>query len=322
MRHVFIINPAAGKHQNALQHVPEIEALFAARPEYGEHEIVYTESRGHATQIARQYAESGEPVRLYAAGGDGTLAEVLQGAYAYKNVQLTCMPYGSGNDYLRMFRDRDFANIEALVTGEPIEVDLIRCGEAVSLNIACMGMDADVANKMVKYKHLPLVSGSMAYNLAIADVFFHRIGKDLKITMETLHGEVTRTGRYFFALAASGEYYGGGYHGAPMARPDDGILDFVLVKAMSRMKVLKFLPDYKSGRFLDCPYVEVFRGTRMRVECAEGAVVSLDGECSMHTDITFEIIEKALTFILPRRATVKTPIRSGVPLPKRAVPST
>lgn len=322
MRHIFIINPAAGKHRNALERVPDIEAVFAAHPEYGEYEIVYTKARGHATELAREYASRGEPVRLYAAGGDGTLAEVLQGAYAYPQVQLTCMPYGSGNDYLRMFRDRDFTNIEALVTGEPLEVDLIRCGDAVSLNIACMGMDADVASKMVKYKHLPLVNGSMAYNLAIADVFFHRIGKELTITMDTLHGVVTRTGRYFFALAASGEYYGGGYHGAPMARPDDGILDFVLVKAMSRANILKFLPDYKAGTFLDCPYVEVFRGTKMRVECAESAVVALDGECSTHTDITFSVIEKGITFILPRRATVKMELRNSVRINKKTVPST
>lgn len=322
MRHIFIINPAAGKHQNACQHVPEIEAVFAAHPEYGEYEIVYTKERGHATRIAEEHARRGDAVRLYAAGGDGTLSEVLQGAYRYPNVELTCMPYGSGNDYLRMFRDRDFTNIEALVTGEPQKVDLIRCGSLVSLNIACMGMDADVASKMVKYKQLPLVTGSMAYNLAIADVFFHRIGKDLTVTMETLHGNVTRTGRYFFALAASGEYYGGGYHGAPMARPDDGILDFVLVKAMSRLNILKFLPQYKSGEFLDCPYVEVFRGTKMRVQCEEGAVVSLDGECSTHTDITFEIIEKALTFILPRRATVKDPIRTTPSFSKKVVPGT
>ncbi len=322
MRHVFIINPAAGKHQNACQIVPDIEAVFAAHPEYGEHEIIYTKKRGHATLIAREHAERGDAVRLYAAGGDGTLAEVLQGMYAFENAQLTCMPYGSGNDYLRMFRGRDFTNIEALVTGEEMRVDLIDCGGAISLNIACMGMDADVASKMVRYKHLPLVSGSMAYNLAIADVFFHRIGKELTVTMDTLQGEVKRSGRYFFALAASGEYYGGGYHGAPMARPDDGILDFVLVKAMSRAKILKFLPDYKSGNFLDCPYVEVFRGTKMRVECDEGAVVALDGECSTHNDITFEIKKQALTFILPRRATVKTPIKADMPLPKKAVPNT
>lgn len=85
---------------------------------------------------------------------------------------------------------------------------------------------------MVRYKNLPLVSGPMAYNLAIADVFFHKIGMELDITIDTPEGEIRRQGRYFFALAACGQYYGGGYRGAPQARTGDGLLDFVLIKAM------------------------------------------------------------------------------------------
>lgn len=307
MKHVFILNTVAGKHNDAGALVPEIEAFFAANKEYGTPEIVFTEAPGHATAIACDACADGTPVRLYACGGDGTIAEVLQGMHDRPHAQLACVPCGSGNDYLRLFPDRDFKSIPALVSGTPHRVDLISCGDAVSLNIACMGMDADVAAKMVKYKRLPLVNGSMAYNLAIADVFFHRIGKDLTITIDSLHGEVKREGRYFFALAASGQYYGGGYHGAPMARPDDGILDFVLVKAMSRLEVLKFLPQYKKGTFLDCPYVEHFRGTAMRVHCDEGAVVALDGECFTGTDMHFALSDHTVSFVLPQTTAIKQP---------------
>lgn len=307
MKHVFIINTVAGKRNDAGALVPEIEAFFAANKNFGSHEIVYTEAPGHATQIAANACADGKPVRLYACGGDGTIAEVLQGMHDRPNAQLACVPCGSGNDYLRLFPDRDFRNIPALVSGNVHHVDLIHCGDQVSLNIACMGMDADVAAKMVKYKHLPLVSGSMAYNLAIADVFFHRLGKDLSITMDTTHGEIKREGRYFFALAASGQYYGGGYHGAPMARPDDGILDFVLVRAMSRWQVLRFLPSYKKGEFLDCPYVEHFRGRAMHVRCSEGAVVSLDGECFTGTDMRFALADHTVSFVLPQTTAVKQP---------------
>jgi len=308
MRHIFIVNTTAGKHNAAGAHVPEIESFFAANPEYGTPEIIYTQAQGHATDIARQYASSGQPVRLYALGGDGTIAEVLHGMHGYPNAQLACMPCGSGNDYLRMFSDYDFNNLPALVSGQAHPVDLIRCGDRISLNIACMGMDADVAAKMKKYKHWPLVSGSMAYNLAVVDVFCHRLGKDLSITMDTLHGPVHREGRYFFALAASGQYYGGGYKGAPMAQPDDGILDFILVKAMSRLEVLKFLPAYKNGTLGDNPYVEHFRGTSMRVICPEGAPVALDGECLTGTDLCFELHDHTVSFVLPNNGGIKQPV--------------
>lgn len=308
MRHIFIINPAAGKHQNACSHIPEIEEFFRVNPQYGIPEIIKTTQKGHAAELAEQFARSGDPMRLYACGGDGTVSEVLQGMYRYDNAELAIFPCGSANDYIRSFPDRDFQSLEALVTGQAHEVDLIRCGDVMSLNIACLGMDADVASKMSKYKHLPLVSGPMAYNIAIADVFFHKLGKDLTITVQTTHGEVTRTGRYFFALAASGQYYGGGYRGAPDARVDDGILDFVLVSRMSRAKILKFLPKYKKGDVADCPYVETLRGTSMTVHCDEGAAVALDGEIYNETDITFALCEKPLRFVLPAQATVREPV--------------
>ncbi len=311
MRHVFIINPAAGKHENALNVVPEVEAFFAAHKEFGTPVIEYTHGRGHATELARQYTASGEPVRLYACGGDGTLAEVLQGMHNSQTAELACIPCGSGNDYLRMFEGRDFRNVAALVSGRAQKMDLIHGNDGISLNIACLGMDADVAYKMVKYKHLPLISGSMAYNIAIADVFFHRIGKELDITLETTHGTVRRKGRYLFALAASGQYYGGGYKGAPMARPDDGILDFVLIRKMSRLSILKFLPKYKAGNILDCPYFEHFRGMSMTVHCDEGAVVALDGECYTGTDMTFSLCDHTVNFVMPANGAVKQPVFSA-----------
>ncbi|MBE6763722.1 MAG: hypothetical protein E7553_05135 [Ruminococcaceae bacterium] len=311
MRHIFIINPAAGKHENALNVVPEIEEFFTSHKEFGTPTIEYTNGRGHATELARAYAHSGEPVRLYACGGDGTLAEVLQGMHDAPTAELACIPCGSGNDYLRMFEGRDFRNIAALVSGHAQKMDLISCDDGVSLNIACLGMDADVAYKMVKYKHLPLVSGSMAYNLAIADVFFHPLGKELTITMETTHGKVERKGRYLFALAASGQYYGGGYKGAPMARPDDGILDFVLIKKMSRLSILKFLPKYKSGDILDCPYFEHFRGTSMTVHCDEDVVVALDGECYTGTDKHFSLCDHTINFVMPANGAIKQAVFSA-----------
>ncbi len=211
---------------------------------------------------------------------------------------------------MRTFPDRDFQNIAALVTGRAHPVDVIRCGDAVSLSICCMGMDADVASKMAKYKHLPLVSGPMAYRLAIADVFFHRIGKDLTVTAVTPHGEVTRSGRYFFALAASGQYYGGGYHSAPMACPDDRLLDFILVKAMSRIRIPGFLSRYKKGTFTSSPLCEHFTGTKMTVSCPEGATLAVDGECFSDTFICLELLDRPVRFVLPQRGTVQQPLHT------------
>ena len=91
-------------------------------------------------------------------------------------------------------------------------------------------------------------------------MFCHRIGVDLHVVMDTPDGPVERRGRYFFALAACARFYGGGYCGAPGALVDDGLLDFVLVKVMPRLKIPGFLSRYKAGRHMDMACCEAFRG--------------------------------------------------------------
>lgn len=102
------------------------------------------------------------------------------------------------------------------------------------------------------------------YQLAIVYTFFHPIGRQLRVEMDTPEGRLIREGRYLFALAANGQYYGGGYRGAPQARPDDGLLDFILVDAVKRVKIPGFMSRYKRGQHLDMDICQHFRGTRMR----------------------------------------------------------
>ena len=308
MRHVFIVNPAAGKKRGALELLHRIHAAFAGAEE-GAYAIRVTRGAGDATAIAREECAGEGPVRLYACGGDGTLTETATGAAGCPRAQIAAVPCGSANDYVRSYGGTAaFLDIPAQVHGRAVPVDAVDCGDRVSMNSASMGMDAAVAQKMVRYKNLPLVSGPMSYNLAIADVFCHRIGVDLHVVMDTPDGPVERRGRYFFALAACARFYGGGYCGAPGALVDDGLLDFVLVKVMPRLKIPGFLSRYKAGRHMDMACCEAFRGTRMRVSSLSPVVCNIDGECFSAPDIHFQALPGALSFVLPE----------GVRLPGRA----
>ncbi len=298
MRHIFILNPAAGKQQSALALQPQIEAFFA---EYHEEYRVYiTERPDHATEIVQKELESGEPTRFYACGGDGTVLEVVQGLAGVAHAELACLPRGSGNDFLRIFPERDlFDDLKAVILGEAKPVDGILCNGKWALNVCSMGMDADVANRMVRYKHLPLVSGPMAYNLALVQTFLSPLGQELRIVMETENGTVEREGKYMFALAANGQYYGGGYHGSPLSEPDDGLLDFVLVSKISHLKILSVLNLYKTGQHLNLSFCEHFRGTKMQVQAKTPACVTKDGECFTSTVVSFEVVPNAIRFVYP-----------------------
>lgn len=298
MKHVFIINPKAGKTSKALDFAEKVKEYFADHE--GEYVIRETEYEGHATKIADEECSNGEYVRIYACGGDGTLMEAACGVYGHDNAEITVVPCGSGNDYIRTYGTADdFADVNGIIQGSAIPVDAIKCGKDISLNICAMGMDADVANKMVRFKHLPFVSGSMAYTLAIANVFFHRFGRDLRIEINTPDGVVEREGRYMFVVMANGRYYGGGYCAAPMAETDDKLMDFVLIKLMGRIEVLKFLGKYKEGKYMDNPKCEIFRGTNIRILSKTPAVCTVDGQCFSDTEIRCDLLENAFKFVLP-----------------------
>ena len=303
MRTIFIVNPAAGKRERPLRLLPEIQAYFSARPEAGSYKCRVTSAPGEARDIARAEAEAGGEVRIIACGGDGTLMEAAEGLQAggrsYSGAALGCIPCGSANDFVRCFPGLDFRHLDALMRGEVRKVDAIRCGDRLALNLCSMGMDAEVAAKKDRYKHLPLVSGPLAYQMARVDVFCHRIGKELRVVMDAPAGPVEESGRYFFALAASGQYYGGGYRGAPEAEPDDGLLDFILIKAMPRIRVPGFLKRYKQGGHLDMEGCSRYRGTRMRVFCDGEAAVNLDGECHTAREAAFEVLPGAIPFLFP-----------------------
>ena len=177
MKQVFILNPAAGKGAPALRLREQINAVFAGR----DVEICVTDAPGEATSLARSRAMQGNPVRFYACGGDGTLHEVVAGVQGCQNAEVACVPCGSANDFVRIFRGAgSFLDLSAQAAGLAVPLDGIDCGGKLAIGLCALGMDATVAYKMIRYKHLPLVSGPMAYNLAIVDCFLHRIGCDLE----------------------------------------------------------------------------------------------------------------------------------------------
>ena len=95
MRHLFIINPAAGKRRTTARLEVELDKLSVP------HEVVYTQAAGDARRFAEEAVQTGEPVRIYACGGDGTLNEVVNGAAGHTHAAITNVPTGTGNDFLK-----------------------------------------------------------------------------------------------------------------------------------------------------------------------------------------------------------------------------
>ena len=103
MKHLFIVNPAAGKTDQSAEYAARIKA--ACDPWKLDYKIRISSHKGNCTELAREAARSGENYRIYVCGGDGTLNEVVCGVAGYPNASVTHFPGGSGNDFIRIFSD-------------------------------------------------------------------------------------------------------------------------------------------------------------------------------------------------------------------------
>ena len=103
MKHIFIINPTAGKTDSRQKIYDMAESL---RQKHGlDVQCILTKKQGHATELAKKLCETGEALRFYACGGDGTVNEVANGIIGYDNAAMTVIPVGTGNDFLKNFGD-------------------------------------------------------------------------------------------------------------------------------------------------------------------------------------------------------------------------
>lgn len=313
MKHVFIVNPISGKADASGTLVPQIIQVATKRKL--DYQIILTEYHRHAIELAKAAAESGEPVRLYACGGDGTLNQVVQGAYQYPNAEITCVPCGSGNDFVRNFGGRAaFLDLEKLIDGESLPIDLIKTPQGVAVAICSAGLDAQVAYGIPKFRRLPFCGGSMAYNLSIVQCVCGKMGHKLRILADGK--EIT--GEYLMVAACNGTTYGGGYVAAPQADLTDGLLDLVLVEKISRLRAVSVIGIYKSGKHLENgkvveslqDIISYKRVKQLSIQTLDDRPITLnkDGECAPCNEVSLFVLSKAVRFVLPK-GTSYTPER-------------
>lgn len=317
MKHIFVINPAAGKGKTEEIIRPQIvEYCIKNNVDY---EIFVSPYPKSAIDFVRNKAAEGEPVRFYACGGDGTLFEVVNGCFGFENAEVASIPLGSGNDFIRLFGEKEeFLDLNAQINGIPLVIDAIRCGDKIAVNQCSMGLDAEICAKQASFKKLPGMKAESAYYAALLYCFLRKIKNEFTIQTE---GEEERKLTVLFCLCANSRWYGGGFMGAPLAIPDDGLLDFVIVrKEVSRAKMLGLVDQYKKGQHLSLPFTEFKRGKKITVKSEKPAAVNIDGEVEIVTESTFEIVPKSVKFVIPSTSTYFDRVKSGEINPDTPLP--
>ena len=308
MTHVFIINPAAGSRDRTKDYTAEIEKVCGSRGLA--YRIEISKGPGDCTRIAKEAAQTGEPVRLYACGGDGTLNEVAAGAAGYPNAAVTVYSGGSGNDFVKIFNDpKAFFDLERLMDCEQATFDMIRCNEDLSLNICSVGLDARIGTDVARYKRLPLLSGFRAYAVSAVINICKKISEHyvVHINGETVDAKQT------FICVCNGRFYGGGFNPVPDADPADGVLDVLLVKKVNIFQAPGLIGKYKNGRYKELTKVIThYQTNSITIECDRPTPINLDGELRTAQTVTMSLAEEKVNFFYPKALTWKLQEPAGV----------
>lgn len=164
MKHVFIVNPTAGKGDT----LASIRKSLDQKQDF-DYEIYVTSKAGDATDyVAKRCEETDEDIRFYSCGGDGTLNEVASGCVGHSNAIVALYPSGSGNDFVKYYGDKDnFLNLDNLIEGTETKIDIIKVGDRYAVNACHFGLDSAVARKMNQVRHKKIIGGKNAYNTGV-----------------------------------------------------------------------------------------------------------------------------------------------------------
>ena len=302
MEHLFIINPAAGKSDRSEMLIEKIKSIKTE----DKVSIRITENPGDATKIVREALENATDfVRVYACGGDGTANEVLSGIVGFENCAMGIIPMGSGNDFIRSFGEftkDDFADIERMMQGEDMAVDVLHCGGRYSMNLLSVGYDAAVAKNVDKFKRIPLVSGSLAYKMSIVYCVFTKRKHNFRVIADGKEF-ASEDVNSLLAVAGNGSYYGGGIKAAPKASLNDGKIEFMHVTTISVIKLISLLSIYIKGNHVDnpkFPFVKNMKCTTLKFESDKEIDVNFEGEILPMKNPEITMIPKAVRVITPK----------------------
>lgn len=256
---------------------------------------VLTEAPGHATALAAEAVRRGAQV-VVAAGGDGTICEVVQGLRDAGGGTLGILPLGTGNDAARTLGLplRLEAAAELALNGLRRRVDLMKVGDRVVLNAIGIGLLGDIN---VSAAAIKVVRGLGAYLVAAVGSLASYPAPPVRLRADGFDYD----GSMLILAVHNGPTTGGGFRLTPSARPDDGKLDACLVANLAVPKRVHRLVTALRGTLERQPGSHAFRFTRLDLACEVALPAHLDGNPWMiePPGATIEILPGALEIVAP-----------------------
>jgi diacylglycerol kinase (ATP) len=296
----LILNPTAN-HGRSVQIASDLRPLMA------EHNADWggTEYPGHATELARLAGEHGYDL-VVAVGGDGTVHEVINGLMQVpekKRPALGIVPLGSGNDFAHILGipENPAEALQSAISGQPHSLDMGSVRDENDRleyfnNTIGIGFDAAV-NQYTR--QITRIHGFMMYFVAlIQTIFRHFDALDLHVETDTETWDL----KTLMLAVGNGPREGGGFIVTPDAKYDDGILNYVTIRKISRLMMLRLVPEVMNGTHGRFKMVKMGTCHKMSVASKQALYVHCDGEvyAGFGTDIrqlAIEILPNAIRFM-------------------------
>lgn len=280
--YTFVVNPVAGRGY-ALKLEESIRQVLNERGV--PYEIMHTDHPEHATQLAVQAAACSDCSGVIAVGGDGTAYEVACGLLG-TGVPLGIIPAGTGNDFIKTvgIPKKPMEALDFILNHQARPVDVGRLNGRMFLNVCGTGFDVQTLEYTIAAKKY--ARGILPYMIGLFRAIFSYKPVHVQFTAD---GD-TQERDVLLCSVANGQYIGGGIPVCPGARPDDGMMDMVIVETKPRWKIPFYLPGLMLGK------IDHFKITTHK-RCKRMSIVSKD----MHLNVDGEILylDQAEFEILP-----------------------
>ncbi len=253
------------------------------------------------TEVARTAAASGRYTAVIAAGGDGTVNEVVNGLIAAAGpdnptIPFGVLPIGTGNDF------NDMAGLprplkecaQIIARGQTRQIDAGQVNDHYFDNNCAVAMEPVVTIENVKMKRL---SGNIRYLASLAKALFNLKAWHMQIEWDNGSHE----GPTYLLSVCNSPRTGGLFYMSPHARMDDGLFDFVFLPEVSKSTVLRLLPRLFNGSHLKHPQVLHDRTQRLHITSDPGTPIHADGEVltDAAAKISYQILPGKITLLTP-----------------------
>ncbi len=291
MKTKIILNSLAGRGR-AKRVIAVIRDIFEDRKIALEMDI--TQSQGEATSLATEAVKNGFKL-IVAAGGDGTINEVVNGIVGTRAI-FGVIPIGLGNDFAKGIgvapKLEDACRV--LYEGAVCEIDVGRINSRYFINGVGIGFDAYVARESQNIRKF--LNPDWIYLYTVLSSLFKYKSPKLKISFNN----TTLDKKALLIAVGNGKAAGGGFLLTPSAEFDDGLMDVCIIDDQNRLKLLRDLPKAIKGEHVNLPYVKTFKTKEIVVSSTSLLLAHADGEILESGEYKLKILPRALRIMLPK----------------------